>query len=101
LSAAEQQADKILQHYPQARAFLEQTLEQEAITKIARNQQLQLEVKQKIEQYNQAISEINNCLRSLQLSEHQLPAIGDRELIDEVNNSATQKADCLTKVSES
>ncbi|MDJ0904187.1 MAG: dynamin-like GTPase family protein [Xenococcus sp. MO_188.B8] len=93
LPTAEQQADKILQHYPQARAFLEQTLEQEAIAKIARNQQLQLEVKQKIAQYNQAISEINNCLRSLQLSEHQLPAIGDRELINEANNSATPEVE--------
>ena len=75
LPMAQQQADKILQYYPQARAFLEQTLEQEAITKIALNQKLLLEVKQQIEQYNQAVNGLNNCLRSLNLSEYQLPVI--------------------------
>ncbi len=80
LPMAEQQSEKILQYYPQARAFLEQTLEQEAITKIALNQKLQLEVKEKIEQYNQSVNGLNECLRSLQLSEHQLPVI-DRQMV--------------------
>ena len=75
LPMAQQQADKILQYYPQARAFLEQTLEQEAIAKIALNQKLQLEVEQEIKLYNQSVNEINNCLRSLNLSEYQLPVI--------------------------
>lgn len=79
LPMAQQQAEKILQYYPQARAFLEQTLEQEAITKIALNQKLQLEVKEKIKQYNQSVNGLNECLRSLQLSDHQLPVI-DREI---------------------
>jgi replication fork clamp-binding protein CrfC len=80
LPMAQQQAEKILQYYPQARTFLEQTLEQEAIAKIALNQKIQLEVEQKIKQYNQSANEINSCLRSLQLSEHQLPVINQQEL---------------------
>ena len=79
LPMAQQQAEKILQYYPQARAFLEQTLEQEAIAKIALNQKMQLEVKEKIKQYNQSVNGLNECLRSLQLSNHQLPVI-DREM---------------------
>ena len=75
LPTAQQQADKILQYYPQARKVLEQTLEQEAIAKIALNQKLLLEVKQEIELYNQAVNGLNNCLRSLNLSEYQLPII--------------------------
>ncbi len=80
LPMAQQQAEKILQYYPQARVFLEQTLEQEAITKIALNQKLQLEVKEKIIQYNQSINGLNECLRSLQLSDHQLPVINQHEM---------------------
>ena len=75
LPIAQQQADKILQYYPQARKVLEQTLEQEAISKIALNQKLLSEVKQEIEQYNQSINGLNNCLQSLNLSEYQLPII--------------------------
>ncbi|MEM7595456.1 MAG: dynamin-like GTPase family protein, partial [Cyanobacteria bacterium P01_A01_bin.83] len=75
LPMAQQQADKILQYYPQARKVLSHTLEQEAITKIALNQKARLETEQEIELYNQSVSEINNCLQSLQLFEHQLPTI--------------------------
>ena len=75
LPIAQQQADKILQYYPQARKVLEQTLEQEAITKIALNFKLLSEVEQEIEQYNNSINEFNNCLQSLDLSEYQLPVI--------------------------
>ena len=63
LPMAEQQANKILQYYPQARAFLEQTLEQEAIAKIALNQKMQLEIKQQIEQYNQQGKRKKNFVR--------------------------------------
>ena len=80
LPMARQQADKILQYYPQARKVLEQTLEQEAIAKIALNQKLQQEVEQEIQLYNQSVNEINNCLRSLNLSQHQLPTIERQEI---------------------
>ena len=84
LPTAQQQADKILQYYPQARKVLEQTLEQEAITKIALNQKLLSEVKQQIEEYNHAVNGLNNCLRSLNLSEYLLPAIEQQETTSEL-----------------
>ncbi|WP_016950383.1 dynamin-like GTPase family protein [Anabaena sp. PCC 7108] len=75
LPMAEQQADHILQQYPYARAYLEATLEQEAAEKIANNQRLLGVVEQKIEDYNGAVSDINNCLQAMQLYEHLLPII--------------------------
>ena len=91
LPMAQQQANKILQYYPQARAFLEQTLEQEAISKIALNQKLQLEIKQKIEQYNQSVNGLNDCLRSLHLFDYQLPMIEQQEIV--INNELKAEAD--------
>ena len=91
LPIAQQQADKILQYYPQARKVLEQTLEQEAISKIALNQKLLSEIKQEIELYNQSINELNSCLRSLDLSKYQLPAIERNEpTIELVENDRYQ-----------
>jgi replication fork clamp-binding protein CrfC len=75
LPMAEKQADHILQQYPYARAYLEATLEQEATEKIANNQRLLSVVEQKIEDYNAAVSGINNCLQAMQLYEHLLPII--------------------------
>ncbi|MGF1538863.1 MAG: dynamin family protein [Pleurocapsa sp.] len=75
LPIARQQADKILQYYPQARKVLEQTLEQEAIAKIALNQKAKIELEEQIKLYNQSVTGINNCLRSLNLSDYQLPVI--------------------------
>ena len=99
LPTAQQQADKILQYYPQARKVLEQTLEQEAIAKIALNQKLLLEVKQQIEQYNQAVNGLNNCLRSLNLSEYQLPAIEQQETTSElVENNNHYQSDALIAI---
>jgi len=82
LPMAEQQADDILQQYNQARAYLEQTLEQEAQEKIDSNRRLQSEVEQKIEAYNQAVAGINSCLEAMQLKyEHQLPEIAKSDSI--------------------
>ncbi|MDZ8187239.1 MAG: dynamin-like GTPase family protein [Nostoc sp. ChiSLP02] len=81
LPMAEQQADDILQQYPQARAFLERTLEQEAEAKLAANQRLLNVVEENIETYNSAASSINLCLQSMQLSDHFLPVIGDVEFM--------------------
>ena len=82
-----------MQYYPQAKKVLEQTLEQKAITKIALNQKLVSEVKQEIEQYNQSVNELNSCLRSLDLSNYDLPVI---EVIEKThvsieNNNHYQK----------
>ena len=99
LPTAQQQADKILQYYPQARKVLEQTLEQEAIAKIALNQKLLSEAKQQIEQYNQAINGLNNCLRSLNLSEYLLPAIEQNETTTElVENNNHYQSDALIAI---
>ncbi|MBX9256715.1 dynamin-like GTPase family protein [Desmonostoc muscorum CCALA 125] len=81
LPMAEQQADDILQQYPQARAYLEKTLEQEAETKIAANRRLLNVLEENIETYNSAASSINLCLQAMQLSDHFLPVIGDVEFM--------------------
>ncbi|MFN6473923.1 MAG: dynamin family protein [Nostoc sp. SerVER01] len=81
LPMAEQQADDILQQYPQARAYLEKTLEQEAEAKIATNRRLLNVLEANIETYNSAASSINLCLQAMQLSDHFLPVIGDTEFI--------------------
>ncbi|AUB40902.1 Replication fork clamp-binding protein CrfC [Nostoc flagelliforme CCNUN1] len=77
LPMADQQADEILQQYPQARAYLEKTLEQEAEEKIANNRRLLNIVEQNIAVYNSAASSINTCLQAMQLSDNLLPVIGD------------------------
>jgi replication fork clamp-binding protein CrfC len=84
LPMAEQQADDILQKYSQARDYLEQTLAQEAEEKIARNQRLQAENEEKIQEYDRAVSGINSCLQAMKLHECLLPVIGegDRVLMD-------------------
>ncbi|MDZ8083897.1 MAG: dynamin-like GTPase family protein [Nostoc sp. DcaGUA01] len=92
LPMAEQQADDILQQYPQARAYLEKTLEQEAEAKIATNRRLLNVLEANVETYNSAASSINLCLQAMQLSDHFLPVIGDTEFIyfnPEVLNTAT------------
>ncbi|MBP0019040.1 MAG: dynamin-like GTPase family protein [Cyanobacteria bacterium SBLK] len=79
LPMAKRQADDILQQYDRARAYLEQTLEQEAEEKITRNRRVLDEIEAKIAEYNDAITEINNCLQSMQLYDKQLPIIADTE----------------------
>jgi len=80
LPMAEKQADEILQQYNQARAYLEQSLEQEAEEKIALNSRLLQELKQKIEVYNQAVAGINLCLQAMQLYEKILPEIRENDV---------------------
>lgn len=72
-----QQADEILQQYPQARAYLEKTLQQKAEEKIPNNRRLLTVVEENIAAYNSAVSRINNCLQSMQLYDHLLPVIGE------------------------
>lgn len=89
LPAAATQADDILQQYNRARAYLAQTLEKEAAEKIAQNQRIQGQTDRKIEEYNGAVTEINQCLQSMQLYEHQLPTIpsGETDGSDEVETA--------------
>jgi replication fork clamp-binding protein CrfC len=82
LPMAEKQGDEILQQYPQARVYLEETLEQEAEEKIANNNRLLGVIRSKVEVYNSAITNINGCLQAMQLYEHLLPVINIGELED-------------------
>ncbi|WP_298908539.1 dynamin-like GTPase family protein [uncultured Nostoc sp.] len=77
LPMADQQADVILQQYPQARAYLEKTLQQEAEEQIANNRRLLSVLEANIAGYNSAASSINSCLNAMQLYDHLLPIIGD------------------------
>ncbi|MFZ4443249.1 MAG: dynamin family protein [Planktothrix agardhii] len=77
------QADEIMQQYSQARVYLEKTLAQEAEEKIKNNAKSHSEVNQKINEYNQFVSEINSCLQSMQLFEHLLPTIANSGVVDE------------------
>ena len=104
LAGAEKQGDEILQQYDRARAYLAQTLEKEAQSKIDHNRRLQGDIKQNIDAYNAAVSNINACLEAMQLSRKKLPVISESDLsvvpnvaidvidaesvvIDEVSNS--------------
>ncbi|RQH23939.1 dynamin-like GTPase family protein [Okeania hirsuta] len=75
LPMAEKQGEDIMQQYNQAREYLEKSLETEAAEKIQRNLRLQTEVEEKIGVYNQLVSSINSCLRTMLLNERQLPII--------------------------
>ncbi|MEH2420994.1 MAG: dynamin-like GTPase family protein [Nostoc sp.] len=88
LPMADQQADAILQQYPQARAYLEKTLQQEAEEKIANNRRLLNVVEENIAGYNSAASSINSCLQAMQLSDHLLPVIGNTEFIYTTSDSS-------------
>jgi len=80
LGGADKQADKILQQYDRARAYLAQTLEKEAQSKVDNNRRLQGEVKQNIDVYNGAVSNINQCLEAMQLTRKKLPIISESDL---------------------
>jgi replication fork clamp-binding protein CrfC len=80
LAGAEKQADEILQQYDRARAYLAQTLEKEAQSKIDNNRRLQGDIKQNIDAYNAAVSNINACLEAMQLSRKKLPVISESDL---------------------
>ncbi|GAX36541.1 dynamin-like GTPase family protein [Nodularia sp. NIES-3585] len=82
LPMAEQQADEILQQYPQARAYLEKGLQEEAEEKILNNQRLLSVLEQKMAAYNSAVSQVNNCLESMHLYKHLLPVIGNENIHD-------------------
>ncbi|MEH2179174.1 dynamin-like GTPase family protein [Nostoc sp.] len=77
---ANQQADEILQQYPQARAYLEKTLEQEVEEKIANNRRLLNVIEENISRYNSATYSINSCFQAMQLSDHLLPVIGNTDI---------------------
>ncbi|TVP62612.1 MAG: dynamin family protein [Nodularia sp. (in: Bacteria)] len=95
LPMAEQQADEILQQYPQARAYLEKGLQEEAEEKILNNQRLLSVLEQKMAAYNSAVSQVNNCLESMHLYKHLLPVIGNENVQDTRNAEVVE--DNVTK----
>ncbi|MBW4609448.1 MAG: dynamin-like GTPase family protein [Hassallia sp. WJT32-NPBG1] len=88
LPMADKQADDILQQYSHARAYLEETLAQEAENKILNNRRLLLAVGQKIEGYNSAVSAINSCLQAMLLYDCLLPVIYDSLKFYEISDAA-------------
>lgn len=99
LPMAEQQADEILQQYPQARAYLEKTLQQEAEEKIANNRRLLSVVEENIAAYNSAVSSINSCLQSMKLYDRFLPTIGDSfDADDKFTNNGFVVSDAMQEV---
>jgi uncharacterized protein YfbU (UPF0304 family) len=85
---ADKQADDILQQHSHARAYLEETLAQEAENKILNNRRLLLAVEEKIEDYNSAVSAINSCLQAMRLYECLLPVFDDSLKIYEVSDAS-------------
>ncbi|MEH1868895.1 MAG: dynamin-like GTPase family protein [Nostoc sp.] len=99
LPMADHQADEILQQYPQARAYLEKTLQQEAEEKIANNRRLLSVVEENIAAYNSAASSINSCLQSMKLYDHFLPVMGEYFDTDEkFANNGFVVSDMVEKV---
>lgn len=90
LPMAEKQAEELLEQYNSARAYLGQTLDREAQEKIDRNLRSQDEINQKIQIYDRAISAINNCLQAIQVYEHQLPAIEQKDSLGTNNQHESE-----------
>jgi len=72
-------SDEILQHYPQARAYLEKNLVKEAEEKVSQNKRLSDAVSEKIASFNQSVTAINRCLEAMQLYDYFLPVIESAE----------------------
>ncbi|MDJ0735242.1 MAG: dynamin-like GTPase family protein [Nostocaceae cyanobacterium] len=87
LPMADKQADVILQQFPHARVYLQQTLDKEAQEKIVNNQRLLSAVNQKIQVYNSAVSAINECLEGMGLYEHLLPVIEESDYVFDLVDS--------------
>ncbi|MDT9197935.1 dynamin-like GTPase family protein [Limnospira fusiformis KN01] len=77
---AKHQSKAIFSQYETARANLAKTLEQEAEEKLEHNHQLQEQIKQKIDAYNESVIGINDCLVAMGLGRGKLPAIKDTDL---------------------
>ncbi len=75
LPLAKNLEDGIMQQYNRARSHVEKTLEQEAQEQLIENQNQLQELRQKIGAYNQAVTDINQCLSSLNLGRYQLPTV--------------------------
>lgn len=100
LPMTDKQSDEIMQQYNQARSYLEQNLEKEAAEKIENNQRLQKLIEVKIDEYNQAVSGINNCLSVMQLYERQLPLVTESDLLVVADDSEENDIEELAEMIE-
>ncbi len=73
---AQEQADLIFDRYEVARNYLGETLAKEAEEKIRKNQQSLAELAQKIDEYDRAVTLINEYLVMMNLHHYSLPTIG-------------------------
>jgi hypothetical protein len=80
LTGVEKITEEILLKYDQARAFLEQTLEKEARSKIESTLRSLEEIRQKIEEYNRLMRSVNQCFETMHLDRQKLPPITEADL---------------------
>ncbi|MGB3532790.1 MAG: dynamin family protein [Microcoleaceae cyanobacterium] len=73
-------ANHILKQHDQACEHLAKVLDKEAAEQLSLNETLKLELQEKIATYNQAISEINQCLEAMNLDRQTLPTIQNSDL---------------------
>jgi hypothetical protein len=77
---ANEQSQTILSQYELARTNLAKTLDREAEAKLDSNRQRQAAVREKIEQYNEAIAGVNGCLEEMSLGRVKLPPVQETDL---------------------
>ncbi|WP_413166216.1 dynamin family protein [Capilliphycus salinus ALCB114379] len=73
-------ANYILQQHDKACEHLAKTLDKEASAQLEANEKQKVELKQKIEAYNQAVKGINQCLEMMKLDRQTLPDISEMDL---------------------
>ncbi len=73
-------ANHILKQHDKACEHLAKVLDKEAAKQLSINETLKIELQQKIATYNQAVSEINQCLETMNLDRQMLPLIQESEL---------------------
>ncbi|MDY7022509.1 MAG: dynamin family protein, partial [Cyanobacteriota bacterium] len=74
-------ATHILQQHDKACEHLAKTLDKEAAEQLTINDQQKIELKQKIETYNESVNGINQCLEMMRLDRQKLPAITETDLL--------------------
>ncbi|ERT03765.1 hypothetical protein M595_6295, partial [Lyngbya aestuarii BL J] len=73
-------ANYILQQHEKACEHLAKTLDKEASAQLEANEKQKVELKEKIEAYNQAVKGINQCLEMMKLDRQTLPEISEMDL---------------------
>ncbi|KKD39854.1 dynamin-like GTPase family protein [Limnoraphis robusta] len=74
-------ANHILQQHDKACEHLAKTLDKEASEQLMINEKQKVELKQKIEAYNQSVKGVNQCLETMRLDRKTLPEISEMDLL--------------------